>query len=254
MSSPVEEVHAMDSSQAENSGADQTPTTTPPPPHSTTATPTADVEMEDAETNEDAEKEEKEETEHADGDDEEEQEQLLALPLAKIKRIFKMDPDYVSASQSAVYATGLATELFIQYFVEQASLLAKIDKRKKIQYKDFSGAVASHDSLTFLNDTVPKTQPLSELIQSKQINITENTTTSNGEAEAVVANEPEPKAPVQVPVAAPVKSKPLSKGQQTLKFPVATEKPFKKAVIHDLVLNDDDNQKGDDDDDVVMVN
>lgn len=80
----------------------------------------------------------------------------LTLPIARIKRIFKLDPDYAGASASAVYTAGLATELFVQYFVEQASLLAKMDKRKKIQYKDFANAVSAHDSLNFLSDTVPK--------------------------------------------------------------------------------------------------
>lgn len=100
---------------------------------------------------------------------------LLSLPLSKIKKIFKMDPDYVGASRSAVFATGVATELFIQYFTEHAYMLAKMDKRKKLQYKDFSNAVLSQDTLYFLGDTVPKAQTLSSLINDGLVNLRENT-------------------------------------------------------------------------------
>lgn len=147
----------------------------------------------------------------------------LTLPLAKIKRIFKLDPDYISASQSAVYATGLATELFVQYLAEQASLLARMDKRKKVQYKDFSNAVAGHDSLTFLSDTVPKTQPIGELIQQNKVNLGPELSYVEAEEEQeVVVRENIPKKKV------------LSKGQQTLGFESAP-KPVKQAVIQDLV-------------------
>jgi len=147
----------------------------------------------------------------------------LTLPLAKIKRIFKLDPDYISASQSAVYASGLATELFVQYLAEQASLLARMDKRKKVQYKDFSNAVAGHDSLTFLSDTVPKTQPIGELIQQNKVNMgAEQSFVEVDEEQEVVVRENIPKKKV------------LEKGQQTLGFESAPN-PVKKAVIQDLV-------------------
>lgn len=91
----------------------------------------------------------------------------LSLPLSKVKRIFKMDPEYKGASQLAVYATGVATELFIQYLTEQALANTKLEKRKKLVYKDLSNAVSSHDTLYFLNDTVPKTIPLSLVLKEK---------------------------------------------------------------------------------------
>ncbi|ABN65370.2 DNA-directed DNA polymerase epsilon, subunit C [Scheffersomyces stipitis CBS 6054] len=277
----------MNSSQAEISAYEQTPTTTSPPMPSNTATP--DVEMEDpgeqVEQNEDHNEpeaenadidEDKNENAENDIDDNEENdleietedEQLLTLPIAKIKRIFKLDPDYVSASQSAVYATGLATELFIQYFTEQASLLAKMDKRKKIQYRDFSTSVASHDALAFLSDTVPRTQPIGELIQKKQVNLLETeeilsvvnpeassaaignssaavpTSTSTDAVVADASNNVNREAPV-------VKVKSLPKGQQTLDFAVA--RPFKKAVIHDLMSNDDSSTSQSNSDDVVIL-
>ncbi|KAI3403873.2 DPB3 [Candida oxycetoniae] len=102
----------------------------------------------------------------------------MSLPLSKIKKIFKMDAEYTGASQGAVYTAGIATELFVQYLVEQASLLAKMDKRKKIQYKDFANAVSSHDALNFLSDTVPRTHPIGELVKKKQVNLIEKPSAS----------------------------------------------------------------------------
>ncbi|KAI5967447.1 DPB3 [Candida theae] len=161
--------------------------------------------------------------------------QQMSLPLSKIKKIFKMDPDYLGASQGAVYATGLATELFVQYFVEQASLMAKVDKRKKIQYKDFANAVASHDALNFLSDTIPKTHAIGDLIQKKKVNTLDSIHPMKDKED----NHKSSKAPTNVAT----KPDPiLPKGQQILNFGVAprSEAPVKKAGINDLVSSQND--------------
>jgi DNA polymerase epsilon subunit 4 len=159
----------------------------------------------------------------------------LSLPLSKIKRVFKMDPDYVAASQSAVYATGVATELFIQYFVEQASMFAKVDKRKKIQYKDFSNAVANHDALAFLSDTVPKTAPIGDLVRNKAVTVDTNEEIAIKDDKTIEKDLDR-------------NQRVLPKGQQTLNFSSGT--PIKKAVIHDLIA---DNNDSNDNQDVVML-
>ncbi|KAK6464845.1 DNA polymerase epsilon subunit C [Scheffersomyces coipomensis] len=249
-SSPIKGSGDIQNSQ--ESAVHETPSTTPPAPDTVSANSTP--------AREDTPMEE----EGQDQEQDQEQEQSLSLPLAKIKRIFKMDPDYTAASQSSVYATGLATELFIQYFVEQASLLAKMDKRKKIQYKDFASAVVSHDSLNFLSETVPRTYKLADLITNQLIEIDENAVTTteandndeNIDPEEEVTNE----VTTTTEVSSKKKKKPtqvLSKGQQTLNFsskePVVA--PVKKAVIHDLVTNDDTAPASpvEEDDDVIMI-
>lgn len=174
MSSPIADTSEAGSQAKSALLNDDTPSTTPLVV-SNSSTPAPEVNMIDA-TDGNSESQNVEDNiddmEIAESDEEYDTDQKLSLPIAKIKRIFKLDPDFLGASQSAVYATGLATELFIQYFAEQASLLAKMDKRKKLQYKDFSNAVGAHDSLNFLSDTVPKTQPLEDLIKKKKINLT----------------------------------------------------------------------------------
>lgn len=176
----------------------------------------------------------------------------LTLPISKIKKIFKMDPEYTGASASAVYTAGLATELFVQYFAEQASLLAKMEKRKKIQYKDFSNAVASHDALNFLSDTIPRTQPVGELVQQKKINVKQ---TAPKTTKDKIDDNTNPQAGGDI-----VKKDLLAKGQQTLNFPIAnsttslktSETPVKKSVILNLVSTEDDRSTTGGDDDIVM--
>lgn len=163
-------------------------------------------------------------------------EAVMSLPLSKIKKIFKMDPDYFSASQGAVFATGAATELFVQYFMEHASMNAKMEKRKKIQYKDLSTAVSNQDALQFLSDTIPKTQPVGQAIKERTINLQDDDKKKYSESHA-----PEEHASPQKAAAEPEKStvEVLPKGQQTLSFEPVKKPTIKKAVIHDLMSTED---------------
>lgn len=272
MSSPVPP-SSLNNSQVGNimDESNETPSTTPPMISNTT-TPVPEIEMEESNAPQDntvapnsidVEKVQ-EENEDGDEEEEEEEEESLSLPLSKIKKIFKMDPDYLAASQSAVYATGLATELFIQYFTEQSLVLAKMDKRKKLQYKDFSNAVASQDSLNFLSDTVPKTQPIGELINNKKVNVNSHDNNETREIGNTEIDEIE----VDEPVDDTKKVKPLAKGQQTLNFSAknaATESinpmPIKKSVISDIVTTDNETEVTSkeateevEDQDVIMIN
>lgn len=276
MSSPMPQ-SSLNNSQVANmiDESNETPSTTPPM-ISNTNTPVPEIEMEEPNAPQDntvapnsidgekVQEENEDDDEQEEEEEEEEEEESLSLPLSKIKKIFKMDPDYLAASQSAVYATGLATELFIQYFTEQSLVLAKMDKRKKLQYKDFSNAVASQDSLNFLSDTVPKTQPIGELINSKKVNVNSHDNNEIREIENTEIDEIE----VDEPVNATRKVKPLAKGQQTLNFSAtntATESinpmPIKKSVISDIVTTDNETEVTSkeateevEDQDVIMIN
>ncbi|KAL7663894.1 DNA polymerase epsilon subunit C [[Candida] zeylanoides] len=163
-----------------------------------------------------------------DGDDDD----TLTLPLSKIKKIFKMDPDYVAASQSAVYATGLATELFIQHMVEQAASMARMGKRKKINYVDFSDAVKGHESLMFLRDTVPEKKRLDELIAQKVLDASGQPSELDPTAAAAQSVAEEEATPPPPPT-----------GQQIFQSGAAAKdegRPLKKAVITDLIASGDD--------------
>lgn len=76
---------------------------------------------------------------------------IVNLPVARIKRIVNQDDSVVAISTPAVYAVAAATELFISCFAGQANVQALIEKRKKMNYKDFSNAVEQTSSLQFLS-------------------------------------------------------------------------------------------------------
>ncbi|GBL52014.1 hypothetical protein CAJCM15448_42880 [Candidozyma auris] len=162
---------------------------------------------------------------------------VMSLPLSKIRRIFKMDPDYYSASQGAVFATGAATELFVQHFMEHAAMMAKMEKRKKIQYKDLSTVVSTQDSLHFLSDTVPKTQPVGQAMKERKINLQDEDQRKHADLLGTDDNVASENAAEPVDTSSTV----LTKGQQTLPFePAKKPATIKKAVIHDLMSTDDD--------------
>lgn len=156
-----------------------------------------------------------EEDDEIDEEDEDGASGTSVLPLSKIKKIFKTDPEHVSASEAAVFTTAVATELFIQFFTEQASLIARSEKRKKLQYKDFSSAVSNIEQLYFLGDTVPKACNLKKLVEHDKVRY--NT---------------DPNA------------KPLEKGQSTLNF--GRKGKLAKKEDEELPESDDENDLGDD--------
>lgn len=164
-------------------------------------------------------------------EDLEDEDSAMSLPLSKIKKIAKMDPEFKAASNSAIYATGVATELFVQYLVEHATMQAKMEKRKKIQYKDLSTSVSAQDSLRFLADTIPKTQQVGKAIKENTINLTPEDQLKYGvdqEPEAIAEEKADAK---KVPV--------LPKGQSTLNFEPIPKRPVKKAGLSNLMSNDE---------------
>ncbi|GMF48538.1 unnamed protein product [[Candida] boidinii] len=70
--------------------------------------------------------------------------------------------------------------MFIMNLAEKASFIAKTENRKKIQYKDFFSAINANENLLFLSDIIPKTQPLSELINQGVVSISEKKLRKNG--------------------------------------------------------------------------
>ncbi|GME72450.1 unnamed protein product [Ambrosiozyma monospora] len=107
-------------------------------------------------------------------DDQNESNAGLTLPIARIKRIIKLDPEHVSSTEAANYMLGLATELFVTTLTEKASLVTKANKRKKVMYDDFHNAVVHDDNLLFLKDLIPKKKKIGELAEKGTINLTDN--------------------------------------------------------------------------------
>ncbi|KAK6497676.1 hypothetical protein TWF481_012081 [Arthrobotrys musiformis] len=91
------------------------------------------------------------------------------LPLARVRKIIKLDDEIDACTPAAAFLISVAAEEFIWYISEQAHKMTKIEKkpRKNIQYKDLANAVARIDNLEFLSDVIPKTVPFGKAIMKK---------------------------------------------------------------------------------------
>ncbi|KAJ1522197.1 hypothetical protein ONE63_002505 [Megalurothrips usitatus] len=86
--------------------------------------------------------------------EEEKTEKLVKLPLSRIKSIIKMDPDVNLASQEAVFLIAKCTEMFIESLSRESYTHTAQSKKKTVQRKDLDAAIASSDSLLFLEGAI----------------------------------------------------------------------------------------------------
>lgn len=98
------------------------------------------------------------------------------LPLSKIKKIAKTDPEFLMTSHGAFIATSFATELFIQLFTEKtlslSQLHSKKNKNKRLVYADMAECVSKFEEYQFLGDVVPKTKDLKQLVKENKVRYT----------------------------------------------------------------------------------
>ncbi|KAK6345972.1 hypothetical protein TWF730_010309 [Orbilia blumenaviensis] len=91
------------------------------------------------------------------------------LPLARVRKIIKLDDDIDACTPAAAFLISVAAEEFIWHIAEQAHKMTKVEKkpRKNIQYKDLANAVARIDNLEFLSDVIPRTVPFGKAMMKK---------------------------------------------------------------------------------------
>ena len=77
-----------------------------------------------------------------------------SLPLARVKRIMKLDKEVKHAAVDACKCVTRATELFLESLVEGAFASMKAQKRKTIKYQDVEHHVLRKQRLEFLHDHV----------------------------------------------------------------------------------------------------
>eukprot|EP00127_Corallochytrium_limacisporum_P003913 Clim_evm23s154 gene=Clim_evmTU23s154 len=77
------------------------------------------------------------------------------IPVARIKRIVKQDPEAGKIGQEAAVAVGAATELFLEYFCKCALRPLLKSNRKTLNYSDCAQTVANQEVFEFLSDAIP---------------------------------------------------------------------------------------------------
>lgn len=106
--------------------------------------------------------------------------------MARVKKIINTDEDINTCSNNAAFVITAATEMFLQYLVEQSFNVVRSERkpRRNIQYRDVANAVARVENLEFLADVVPKTTTYKAFKQ----NMATAKTASAKEGDAGVAN------------------------------------------------------------------
>ncbi|KAL6719574.1 Transcriptional activator hap5 [Lecanora helva] len=103
------------------------------------------------------------------------------LPLARIKKVMKADPDVkmISAEAPILFAKGC--DIFITELTMRAWIHAEENKRRTLQRSDIASALAKSDMFDFLIDIVPREETASHAKRSGQ---------SAGGANAATAQPP----------------------------------------------------------------
>eukprot|EP01095_Lingulamoeba_sp_RSL-Kostka_P000281 TRINITY_DN1043_c2_g3_i2.p1 TRINITY_DN1043_c2_g3~~TRINITY_DN1043_c2_g3_i2.p1 ORF type:complete len:136 (+),score=40.69 TRINITY_DN1043_c2_g3_i2:169-576(+) len=79
----------------------------------------------------------------------------VQLPLARVRRIAKNDPDIKNISNDSAVLMAKTTELFIQFLVKEAEKNTIGNDRKIIKYQDLAQVVHDNEQFTFLADVMP---------------------------------------------------------------------------------------------------
>jgi len=80
----------------------------------------------------------------------------LDLPLARIKKIMKLDEDVKMISAEAPVLFAKAAEIFIHELTMRAWIHTEDNKRRTLQRNDIAMAITKYDQFDFLIDIVPR--------------------------------------------------------------------------------------------------
>ncbi|KAG6879543.1 hypothetical protein C0992_001691 [Termitomyces sp. T32_za158] len=78
------------------------------------------------------------------------------LPLARIKKVMKSDPDVKMIAADAPILFCKACEIFISEITARAFIVADANKRRTLSRSDIAKALSKSDQFDFLIDIVPR--------------------------------------------------------------------------------------------------
>ncbi|KAJ7476820.1 histone-fold-containing protein [Mycena galericulata] len=81
------------------------------------------------------------------------------LPLARIKKVMKMDADVKMIAADAPILFCKACEIFIAEITARAFIIADSNKRRTLSRADIAKALTKSDQFDFLIDIVPREEP-----------------------------------------------------------------------------------------------
>jgi histone H3/H4 len=88
------------------------------------------------------------------------------IPMQKVKQIMKLDPK-VQATQDAVYAITVATQLFLELLTMESFSCCKSSGQKTIQYQHIAQIIGEIHEFEFLTDIVPLKIPYEDALEKR---------------------------------------------------------------------------------------
>ncbi|KAJ3477985.1 hypothetical protein NLI96_g10080 [Meripilus lineatus] len=82
------------------------------------------------------------------------------LPLARIKKVMKSDPEVKMIAADAPILFCKACEIFIAEITARAFIIADSNKRRTLSRADIAKAISKSDQFDFLIDVIPREEPL----------------------------------------------------------------------------------------------
>ncbi|OBZ65468.1 Nuclear transcription factor Y subunit C-2 [Grifola frondosa] len=82
------------------------------------------------------------------------------LPLARIKKVMKSDPEVKMIAADAPILFCKACEIFIAEITARAFIIADSNKRRTLSRADIAKALSKSDQFDFLIDIVPREEPV----------------------------------------------------------------------------------------------
>lgn len=95
------------------------------------------------------------------------------LPLARIKKIMKLDEDVKMISAEAPLLFAKASEIFIHELTLRAWVYTEDNKRRTLQRSDIAMAISKYDQFDFLIDIVPR-EEIKTIKKESEIKSTNN--------------------------------------------------------------------------------
>ncbi|CAR29953.1 hypothetical protein ZYGR_0AD06440 [Zygosaccharomyces rouxii] len=100
------------------------------------------------------------------------------LPVSKVKKIARSDPEYLLTSNNAFVATAFATEIFVKALTEEMLAQSHLSGKNKdsktvrLTYNDLAECVSKKNQFMFLEDVVPRTKNLRSLVKQNRVRYT----------------------------------------------------------------------------------
>lgn len=103
---------------------------------------------------------------------------LDILPLARVRKIMKLDKEVKNASKEAALMMQWCTELFLGQLTDEAYGVCKKQRKKMIKYEDISATVRKNEQMLFLAQDFP---PINRRSKASSKSNTKKTKTTDKE-------------------------------------------------------------------------